>query len=123
MALGNTMATGRSNSTGDQLLPTGLEVPLGANWTGVGATGDGAVVLPFTEHVEVQEGPPRSLGGPQVQHKFTHGGRGSREAVYASMAALYASPVVWLEVAVFTDWTVLLKCCRARGHDSAHVAK
>ena len=27
---------------------------------------------------------------------------GSREAVYASKAALHASPLVWVEVAVFT---------------------
>ena len=48
---------------------------------------------------------------------------GSREAAYASTAALHASPVVWVEVAVFTYWTALLNCRRARGHDSAHVAK
>ena len=48
---------------------------------------------------------------------------GSREAAYASTAALHASPVVWVEMAVFTYWTVLLNCRRARGHDSAHVAK
>ena len=39
------------------------------------------------------------------------------------MAALQASPVVWVEVAEFTYWTPLLNCRRARGHDSAHVAK
>ena len=61
---------------GDQLLPTGLELTLGANWTGVGATGDGAVVLDLTERVELREGPPRGLGGPQVEHKFTHGSGG-----------------------------------------------
>ena len=48
---------------------------------------------------------------------------GSREAVYASTAALHASPVVWVEVAVFTYWMVLLNCRCARRHDSAHVAK
>ena len=31
--------------------------------------------------------------------------RGSREAVYASMLALHASPVDWMEVSVFTYWT------------------
>ena len=31
--------------------------------------------------------------------------------------------VVGVEVAVFTYWTALLHCHRARGHDSAHVAK
>ena len=49
------------------------------------------------------------------------GGRG--EAAYASAVALHASPVVWIEVAVCTYWTALLNCRRARGHDSAHVAK
>ena len=48
---------------------------------------------------------------------------GSREAAYASTAALHASPVVWVEVGVFTYRTALLNCRRARGHDSAHVAK
>ena len=48
---------------------------------------------------------------------------GSREAVYASTAALHAPPMVWVEVAEFTYWTALLNCRRARGHDSAHVAK
>ena len=48
---------------------------------------------------------------------------GSRDAVYASTAALHASPVVWVEVAVFTYWTALLNYRHARGHDSAHVAK
>ena len=48
---------------------------------------------------------------------------GSREAAYASMAALHASPGFWVEVAVFTYWTALLNCRRASGHDSAHVAK
>ena len=48
---------------------------------------------------------------------------GRREAVYASTAALHASPVVWVEVAEFTYWTALLNGRRARGHDSAHVAK
>ena len=48
---------------------------------------------------------------------------GSREAVYASTAALHASPVVWVEVADFTLWTALFNHRRARGHDSAHVAK
>ena len=48
---------------------------------------------------------------------------GSREAVYASTVALHASPVVWVEVAVFKSWIALLNCRRARGHDSAHVAK
>ena len=48
---------------------------------------------------------------------------GRREAAYASTATLYASPVVWVEVAEFTYWTALLNCCRARRHDSAHVAK
>ena len=38
-------------------------------------------------------------------------------------AALHASPVVWVEVAEFTYWTALLNCRRARGHDSAHMAK
>ena len=47
---------------------------------------------------------------------------GSREAVYAS-TALHASPVVWVEVGVFAYWTALFNCRRARGHDSAHVAK
>ena len=47
----------------------------------------------------------------------------SREAAYASTAALHASPVVWGEVAEFTCGTALLNCRRARGHDSAHVAK
>ena len=31
--------------------------------------------------------------------------------------------VVCVEVAVFTYWTALFNCRRARGHDSAHVAK
>ena len=48
---------------------------------------------------------------------------GSRETAYASTAALHASPVVWVEVAVFTYWTAFLNCRHARGHDSAHVAK
>ena len=56
------------------------------------------------------------------EHKFTHGGGGG-EAAYASTVARYASPVVWVEVAVFTYWTALVNCRRARGHDSAHVAK
>ena len=43
--------------------------------------------------------------------------------MYASTAAFHASPVVWVEVAVFTYWTAWLNCCRARGHDSAHMAK
>ena len=47
----------------------------------------------------------------------------SREALYASTAALHASPAVWVEVAVFIYWTVLLNCHRAGGHDSTHVAK
>ena len=48
---------------------------------------------------------------------------GSREAAYASTAALHFSSVVWAEVAVFAYWMALLNCCRARGHDSAHMAK
>ena len=48
---------------------------------------------------------------------------GSREAVYISLAALNASTVVCVEVAVFTYWTAMLSSRRARGHDSAHVAK
>ena len=48
---------------------------------------------------------------------------GSREAAYASTAAFQTSPVVWVEVAVFTYWTVWLNCRLARGLDSAHVAK
>ena len=47
----------------------------------------------------------------------------SREAAYASTTALHASPLVWVEVAVFTYWTALLNCRHARGHHSAHVAK
>ena len=43
---------------GYQLLPTGLEVPLGANWTGVGATGDSAVVLQLAEGVELRDRHP-----------------------------------------------------------------
>ena len=39
------------------------------------------------------------------------------------MAALHASPVVWVEVAVLTYWTSLLNCRPARGHNSSHVAK
>ena len=58
---------------GEHLLPTGLEVPPRANWMGVGPPGDGAVVLQLKERVELQEGPPRVLGGPHVEHKFTHG--------------------------------------------------
>ena len=61
---------------GDELRSTGLEVPLGANWTGVGATGDVAVVLQLTERVELREDPPRGPGGHHVEHKFTHGGGG-----------------------------------------------
>ena len=61
---------------GDQLLPTGLEAPLGANWVGVGATGDSAVVLQPAERVELRKCPPRGLGGPQVEHKLTHGSGG-----------------------------------------------
>ena len=38
--------------------------------------------------------------------------------MYASTAALHASPVVWVEVAEFTYWTALLNCRRARGHDN-----
>ena len=102
-----------------------VEVPLGINWTRIGGTGNGAVVLQLTERVEHREGPPRGLGGPPVEHKFTHGdgGGGGREAVYASTAALHASPVVCVKVAVFTYWTALLNCRRARGHDGAHVPK
>ena len=37
---------------------------------------------------------------------------GSREVVYASTAPLHASPVVWVEVAVFKYWTALLNCRR-----------
>ena len=48
---------------------------------------------------------------------------GSREAVYASTAALHTSAVVWVEVAVCTYRTALLNCRRARGHDSAQLAK
>ena len=51
VALGNTV--GIQFHGGDQLLPTGLEIPLGTNWTGVGATGDAAVVLHLTERVEL----------------------------------------------------------------------
>ena len=47
---------------------------------------------------------------------------GSREAVNASRADFHASPVLWVEVVVFTYWTALLNCRRARGHDSAQVA-
>ena len=53
---------------GDQLLPAGLESPLGTNLTGVGATRDGAVILQLTERAELREGPPRGLGGPHVEH-------------------------------------------------------
>ena len=54
LALANTLAAGGFSSTGGGgHLPTGLEVPLGANWTGIGATGDGAVVLQLTELVEL----------------------------------------------------------------------
>ena len=48
---------------------------------------------------------------------------GSREAAYASTAALHTSLVVWVEVAVFRYCMALLNCPRARGHDSGHVAK
>ena len=58
VALGNTVATGIQLHWGDQLLTTGLEIPLGTNWTGIGATGDGAVILQLTERVELREGPP-----------------------------------------------------------------
>ena len=43
--------------------------------------------------------------------------------MYALRAALHAEPVGWVEVVVFTYWTALLDSRRARGHDSAHVAK
>ena len=48
---------------------------------------------------------------------------GSTEAMYASKGDLHASPVVWVEVAVFTYWTALLNCRPARGHATTHVAK
>ena len=48
---------------------------------------------------------------------------GSREAAYASTAALHASPAVWVEAAAFTCLTALLNCRCARGHDRPHVAK
>ena len=48
---------------------------------------------------------------------------GTREASYVSTAALHASPVVRAEVAVFTYWTALLNCSRARGHDTFYVSK
>ena len=81
VALGNTVAQGGSNSTGatnsfQRAWKSRSGSPLGANWTGVGATGDGALVLQLTERVELREGPPRGLGGPHVEHKFTHGGGG-----------------------------------------------
>ena len=76
VALGNTGNGGIQFHRGDQLLPTGLEVPLGANLTGVRATGDGAVVLQLTERVELRHGPLGGLGGPHGQQKFTHGGGG-----------------------------------------------
>ena len=100
-----------------------LEVLLNANWTGVGATGDGAVILQLTERVELREGPNEDLGALMVSTS-SHMALGERrEMAYASTAALHASPVVWVEVAVFIYWTALLNCRRGRGHDSAHVAK
>ena len=112
------MATRESSSTG---ATRGLEVPVGANWTGVGATRDGAVVLQLTERVEsvLHE----DLGHLMLSTSSHMVVGGSREVAYASAAALHASPVVCVELAVFTYWTVLLNCRRARGHDSAHMAK
>ena len=30
---------------------------------------------------------------------------------------------MWAEVVVLTCWAALLNCCRANGHERAHVAK
>ena len=67
--------------------------------------------------------PPPDLGALMLSTSSHMAVGVSREAVYASTAALHASSVVWLEVAAFTYWTVLLNCRHARGHDSAYVAK
>ena len=45
------------------------------SWSSAQGTGS-AVVLQLAERVELGEGPPRGLGGPHVEHNFTHGGKG-----------------------------------------------
>ena len=47
----------------------------------------------------------------------------SKEAAYASTAALDASTVLWGEESVLMYWTALLNYRRAKGHESAHMAK
>ena len=81
------------------------------------------MLLQLTELVELRGVLHEDLGAIMLSTSSHMAVGGSREAVYASTAALHASPVAWVEVAEFTCWTGLLHCRRARGHDSAHVAK
>ena len=91
VALGNTVATGASDSTGATNSFQHVCITLAANWTGVGATGDGVVVLQLTERVERRD---EYLGDLMLSTSSHMAVGGSREAAYASTASLHASPVV-----------------------------
>ena len=69
-------------------------------------------------------GPCRAPGGSSTGTWGSHIALGgSTEAACALAAALHASPVVWVQVAVFTYLMALLNCRRAGGHDTAHAAE
>ena len=67
---------------GDQLLPTGMEVPLGAKRRAIGATGEGAVILYLVERVELQMVLHEDLGARKLSTSSRVALGGSRQAAY-----------------------------------------
>ena len=105
--------------SGKRLLPTGLEVPLGAARAGFGTTGHAAVVMLACGACRA---PTRTWGPASSAQVSTWQWWGVGRRCMPQRRPC-TSPVVIREVALFTSWMALFNCGCVNGHDSAHAAK
>ena len=110
VALGNTVATGSSNSRGAtnsfQRAWKSRSVQISREQGPPGRVRWYSFLRRVQNHERVLH---EDLGARKLSTSLHMAVGGSREAVYASAVALHATPVVWVEVVVFTYWTSLLR--------------